>query len=205
MSAVLKRFFSSVYSFCKIKSYYNENISFTDYAFGIRLPECYKLVVNWKNDNDVTIFWHDAIVNFAWRRFVSLVKFSYWSKFYVNIITYSGVMTISFHKGLTRNPEIGNNPVCVLPNIWRLGQVRKTKFGTNVSNKMLMNPAQYQGCSFYRFWVIQEKPKRARWGTTQKIIAKAASSLNTESPSIIVFLFNCPSSLKMKKVLGNFF
>ena len=42
-------------------------------------------------------------------------------KFHVNIITSSGVMTIFFSKGLTRNPEIGNTPVCVLPDIWRLG------------------------------------------------------------------------------------
>ena len=38
--------------------------------------------------------------------FVSLVKFSYWFKFHVNIITGSGVMTIFFHKGL---PEISGN------------------------------------------------------------------------------------------------
>ena len=31
-------------------------------------------------------------------------------KFHVNIITSSGVMTIFFSKGLTRNPEIGNTP-----------------------------------------------------------------------------------------------
>ena len=34
----------------------NENISFTDYASGMRLPDCFKLTVNWKTDNDVTIF-----------------------------------------------------------------------------------------------------------------------------------------------------
>ena len=34
------------------------------------------------------------------------------------------------------NPEIGNTPVWALRNIWRLGQVRNTKFATNVSNKM---------------------------------------------------------------------
>ena len=56
---------------------------------------------------------------FFWRCFVSLVKFSYWSMFHVNIITGSGVMTISFYKGLTRNLEIGNTPVWVLSNIWR--------------------------------------------------------------------------------------
>ena len=45
-----------------------------------------ELVVNWKNSNDLTIFGHDVIVNFL-SCFVSLVKFSYWPKFHVNIIT----------------------------------------------------------------------------------------------------------------------
>ena len=92
--------------------------------------------------------------------FFSPVKFSYWSKFHVNIITGSGVMTIFFYKVWNRNPEIGNNPVCVLPNIWRLGQVRDTKFDTNVSNEMLLNAAKCQGYSFYLFWVIKGQPKR---------------------------------------------
>ena len=108
---------------------------------GIQLPNCSKLVINWKNDNDVTICWHDVIVKFFWC-FVSLVKFNYWSKFHVNVITGSGVITIFFYKGLTRNVEIGNIAIWVLPNIWRLVQERDTKFGTNVSNKcywMLQN------------------------------------------------------------------
>ena len=96
-----------------------------------------------------------------WRCFVSLVKFSYWSKIHVNIITVSGIMTIFFYKGLTRNPEIGNTSVWVLPNIWRLVRVMDTKFGTNVSNRMLLNAAKFQGYSFYRLWVIQGKPT---WG-----------------------------------------
>ena len=36
----------------------------TDYVSGIRLPDCSKLAINWENDNDVTIFWNDIIVNF---------------------------------------------------------------------------------------------------------------------------------------------
>ena len=43
---------------------------------------------------------------------------------------------------LTRNPENGNTSVWVWPNIWRLGRVRNTKFGTNISIKsywMLQN------------------------------------------------------------------
>ena len=31
----------------------------------------------------------------------------------------------------------------------------------NVSNKMLLNAAEYQGYSFYRFWVIKGK---TNWG-----------------------------------------
>ena len=34
-----------------------------DYASEIRLPGCSKLAVNWKNDNDVTIFRNDVIIN----------------------------------------------------------------------------------------------------------------------------------------------
>ena len=43
--------------------------------------------------------------------FVSVVKFSYWPKFYANIIVGSKIMTILFYKGLTRNPEIENTLV----------------------------------------------------------------------------------------------
>ena len=144
--------------FVREKVTINENISFTDYASAIRLLGCSKLAVNWKNVNYVTIFRHDVNVKFFWRCFVSLVKFKYWSKFHVIIITGFGVMTISFYMELTRNPEIGNTPVWVLPNIWRLGQVRNTKFRRNVSNKILLNAAKYQGCSFYGFWVIKGRP-----------------------------------------------
>ena len=94
---------------------------------------------------------------FFWCCFVFLVKFSYWSKFHVNIITGSGVTTIFFYKGLTRSPEIENTPVWLLPNTWRMGRVRDTKFSRNVSNEMLLNAAKCQGYSFYRLWVIKGK------------------------------------------------
>ena len=95
---------------------------------------------------------------FFWRCFVSLVRFSYWSRFHDNIITGSRVMTISFYKGLTRNPEIKNTLFWVWLYIWRLTRVRNTKFGTNVSSKVLLNAAKSQGCSFHHFWVIKGKP-----------------------------------------------
>ena len=69
-------------------------------------------------------------------------------------------MPISFYKGLTRNPKMGNNPIWVFPNIWKLRQVRNKKFGTNVSYKILLDAAKYQSYSFYRFWVIKGKPTR---------------------------------------------
>ena len=138
----------------------NENVSFIDYTTRTLLSDCYKLVANRKNDNDATIFKHDIILKLFWRCFVSLVKFSYWSKFLVNIIIGSGVMTIYFYKELTRNPEIGNTPGWVFSNIWRLERVGDTKFGTDVSDEMLLNAAKCLGYSFYRFWVIKTKPTR---------------------------------------------
>ena len=60
--------------------------------------------------------------------------------------------------GLTRNPEIGNTPVWVLPNTCRLGQVMDTKFGTSVAHKILLKAAKFQGYSSSCFWVIKGKP-----------------------------------------------
>ena len=86
----------------------NEIVSFTDHASGIRLPDCSKLAINWKKDNYVTIYRYDVIVKTCWGWRVSLLNFSYWFKFHVNIITGSGVKTIFVYKGWT---EIRNTPV----------------------------------------------------------------------------------------------
>ena len=129
------------------------------YVSGIRLPDCSKLAINRKNDNDVTT--SRKFIKFFWPCSISLVKFSYWPKFHVNIMT--GVTKIFAYKGLTRNLEIVNTPVWVLPSILRLGQVRDTKFGPNVSNKMLLNGLKCTGYGFYRFWVIKWKPPGRSW------------------------------------------
>ena len=78
--------------------------------------------------------------------------------FRINIIAASGVTIIFFYKELTRNTEIRNIPVWVLINVWRRGRVMNTKFGTDVSNEMLLNAAKCQDYRFYRFWVINGKP-----------------------------------------------
>ena len=97
-----------------------------------------------------------CLSQYLWLCFVSLVKFNDCSKFHVNIITGSGLFHHrSFYKILNRNQEIEDTPVWVLPNIWGLGQVRNTKFDTNVSNKMLLNNSKCQDYSFYHFWVIK--------------------------------------------------
>ena len=117
-----------------------------------------KLAINHKERQ-----WHyslptdDGIVKFFRCCSVSFVKFSCWFKFHVNIMTGSGVMTIFIYEGLTRDLEIRNTTFWVLPSIWRLGWVRNTKFGTNVSNKMLLNDAKCQGYNFC-FWFIQGNP-----------------------------------------------
>ena len=92
---------------------------------------------------------------------------SYWFKFDVNIIIGYIVNAIYFYKALTRNPEIGNVPVWVLPNICRLGQLRDTKFDTDFSNEMLLNAAKCQGYSFYHSEVTKGKP--GGWGGGVKI------------------------------------
>ena len=49
-------------------------------------------------------------------------------------------------------------PVWLMSIIWILGRVKDTKFGKNISNKMLPNAAKCQGYSFYHFWVTKRKP-----------------------------------------------
>ena len=71
---------------------------------------------------------------------------------FLNFLLSIFVSVVSF---LTKNPEIGNTPIWVLPNIWKLRRVSDTKFG---SDEMLPNPAKCQVYSFYRFWVIKGKP-----------------------------------------------
>ena len=124
-----------LWNYCKIsgclrqKVTVNESISFTDHASGIWLPDGCKLVINQQKDKDFTIVQHDIIIKFFWRCPVSLVKFSYWSKFHVNTWFWSYDNFV--YKGLTRNVEIKNTSIWVLSNNWRLGRVRDDKFGTN--------------------------------------------------------------------------
>ena len=108
------------------------NVIITDHASEVWFLNFSGLTINKKTDVDVTICWHDIIVKIFWYWRDSLIKFSYWSSFHVNISTGSGVMTIFAYKGLTRNLEIGSTPVWVLHNVSRQERVMDTKFGTNI-------------------------------------------------------------------------
>ena len=78
--------------------------------------------------------------------FVFLVKFSYWCKFHVNIITGSGQFSF-----IGDCPISGDWGELEIPNLAR------------ISNEMLLNAAKCQGHSFYRVWVIKGKPT-GWWG-----------------------------------------
>ena len=59
---------------------------------GIWLPDGWKLAINWKKDNDVTIYHHDAIVDFFIYLFIfDVVMFVLWS-----LVTGSSFMSISW-------------------------------------------------------------------------------------------------------------
>ena len=85
--------------------------------------------------------------------------FSYWSKFHVNIITGSRVVTIFLYKELTRNLEIEN--IWVSANIWRLARFRDTKFGWKVSNEMLLNAAKARITAFTVSQLLKETQQGA--------------------------------------------
>ena len=116
--------------FCKKSPVFDKNSAITqsnsvklcvrDYMSGILFRDCSKFAINWKTKNDATTSRHDVTVKFFWRCIFSFMNFSYWSKFHINISIGSGVMTIFFHRGLTRNPEIGIPPseFCSISGDW---------------------------------------------------------------------------------------
>ena len=145
LKAVVWDIFSSFYTFSRMKKFFiNENVEIIDHTSRIRGKDHSKSAINWKNNNDVIIYWHDIIVKFF---DVAVFLLS-------NLVTGSSFMSISFLglklwqflciRDLTRNSEIGNTSVWVLSKIRRLGWVRDTKFGMNISNRKLLNAVKWQ-------------------------------------------------------------
>ena len=117
----------------------------------------FQVVSNWPSIGKITM-----TIKVFWNGFVSPVKFSYWFKSHINIITGSEVMTIFFYKGLSRHPENGNISVWVPPNNWRLEWFRDTKFGRNVSNKMLLKAAKSKVAAFTVSELLSQIKHRGR-------------------------------------------
>ena len=93
-------------------------------------------------------------------------------------------------------PEIRKSetpPSQFFPNIWRLGQVRNTKFDTNVSNEILLNAAECQVYSVYHFGVIKGKPT-AGGGVGDKITSPLRLGLKSKS-----FIFS-GARVKIRKI-----
>ena len=138
----------------------------------------FQIASNWPYIRKMTIMSQLAdlilLSIFFWRCLVSLVRFGYWS--------YSVVLVIFGYKGLSRNPETRNIPVWFLSNIWRLEKIKDAKFGTNISNKMLMNAVK---CQFLPYFSYQEKTSRGvlahrkSWGRCTKMIMIITSWYDT--------------------------
>ena len=147
-----------IFQFCFRFFTINENISFTDSALSLWLPDCSKLagkLEKWRWRHNFLKWCHHKVsltLCCLCCQFQVLVQIScqyhYWLWSYDSF----------FYKELTRNPEIGNTPAWVLLNIWSLGPVWDIKFDTIVSYKMLLNAAKCQGNNFYGFWVIKGTP-----------------------------------------------
>ena len=102
-------------------------------------------------------FRRDVIVKYFWRCFAFLVKFSYWSISFMSISSLALELWQFKSRVTTWNPEIGNIPIWVLLNIWKLERVKDTKFGMNVSNEMLLN---VRVTAFTVFELLKE----SQWG-----------------------------------------
>ena len=116
-------------------------------------PECSKLIVNWKNSSNVTIFRHDVIVNFFDVLFLlsSLVT----GPSFISISSLAlELWQFSFIRdGLEiRKSEIPSSEFFPMSEEWGIPNLART------SLKMLLHAAKCQGYGFYRFWVINGKP-----------------------------------------------
>ena len=147
-------FFSSVCSFRKIKRYYKSNCKF--YRLCIRNPASGLLQISCKLEKmRMTSHFADLTSSSNFYDVVLFLLISYWSKFYVNIITGSGVKTILFWPWIWKS-EIPLSEFCPISEDWdELGI-------PNLARMFLMKCywilAKCQGCRFYRFWVITGKP-----------------------------------------------
>ena len=112
----------------------NENVSFYDYATEIRLPDGWKFTINRKKTmtsqfTDMTS--SSGIFDLAVFLLSGLVTGS------ILMLIYWLVLELWQFLSIKDWPEIWRSEITPseFVHVWRLGQVRKTKFDTNISNK----------------------------------------------------------------------
>ena len=84
----------------------------------------------------------------------SLLLVQVWCKYRNRFWSYDNFFSLR----IEQKSENQKYSIWVSASILRLGQVRGTKLGTDVSNKKLLNTKNYQDYSLYQFWVIKGKP-----------------------------------------------
>ena len=108
-------------------------MNFTDYACGISIPDCPKLAINWKNDNDLTICMSILIL------VIELYRLSFirdWPEIRKSEIPSSEFCPMSGDGGELWIPKLAW--MFLIEYYWMLQHAR--------------------GYSFYCFWVIKGKP-----------------------------------------------
>ena len=131
-----QKFFSFVLRVCKIKGYCYLKCKF------YRFSDCSNSAINQENNNDVTIYWHDVIVNFFDVALLALSKLVTGPSF---MLISSLVLDFSFIRvwpGI-RKSKIPLSEFCPISGDW-LPNARVTTF------------------SVYRFWLIKGKPTEGR-------------------------------------------
>ena len=77
-----------------------------------------------------------------------------------------------------------------------------TKFGANVSNRILLNAAKFQGYSLYRFWVIKRKPTGGDGGGGGEVILPIPRHTHRLGLILIileVYAKRCPKCARISK------
>ena len=126
----------------------------------IHLDAGFQIAPNWPWSRKMTMPSQFAAITSSsifWRCFVSLVKFSYWPKFHVNIITGSGLWHF-FSQGIDQKPGNRKYPGQSFVQYLETGWVRDIKLSTDISNEILLNTTKCQGYILDYFWVIKGKP-----------------------------------------------
>ena len=133
------KFFSFVLSVCKRKGYCYWKCKF------YRFSDYSNSVINQENNNDITIYWHDVIVNFLDVVLLALSKLVTGPRFMLISSLVLELWQFSFIRVWPeiRKSKIPSSEFCPISGDW-LPNARVTTF------------------SVYRFWLIKGKPTEGR-------------------------------------------